>query len=552
MLRLTLTIKGHERGVAQQALADAVLGAHVAESEVEITERMFTGAKADRGIAVKRMMDDADDIRRTQLEASLTKTAMLVLMQDAAEIQGKLDRAILALEDVRIDVRRKESVIDLMRREQRMRLRTLARINAENRGIYEETQTVRYEANHFKDAIRELDRSCLELHMKREGINAAIEALTEKGDKLEHKLQLKIAENLRLGHEVVTQCHVDDEGVRSIAQLQYVVTGIRGSCTAMVEEVHRQRAKIRTLIEEVRVLQSERMTRNHHFQILVENVEHFEGDLDICLDKKTGLIAKTRRCHRLGKQVGKLEKAVSMTHSYLAALQTEAEVPRNVHPWTMMQDTNPALWDLLSMKISLVNAIGDRLFRADRLAASRATIGNRIEGMKDRIHKIPCTGFSDQIAIATEALRERTRLIREVEHALQCAKPKAEGERRHVRSIRSLIQDKRVENDDGKAIVDKLRQMVSEKEPQSEKLQVRPPASNPANRAPGRFVGGGFLVGDLHPPIPALDLGAVEVKKTKQRPKTSRNQAVLVPGSGRRPVFAHWGNRPNSSRVVRD
>jgi hypothetical protein len=147
-------------------------------------------------------------------------------------------------------------------------------------------------------------------------------------------------------------------------------------------------------------------------------------------------------------------------------------------------------------------------------------------------------------------LSEKTKQLSEMESRFHNRRPKVDVQHRQLRSVRSLIREKNLEDSEDRRKSIELRQAAEEPD-----VQIRPPKHPPSQRAPGRFIGGGFNVGkieDVREDIPALNLGGTEMKPLRPRPGTSRTKAVFAPSSAKRAPNQDRAVRPASTRVRRD
>jgi chromosome segregation ATPase len=553
MLRLSLDVLSRERTVTDQRLSDAVVTNDEAEISLSITERIFSEAKGGRKLDTKQMMKDADEIYSNIVRASKIDANLSCLMQDTAIVNQKMDAAIRQLANIRDQVSHKESVVSLLQREQELTFRTLTKMECANKKAMEELFLGKMEIDGLRKGIRELDQQSLDLHLRRETITQGVVDLTEEAGKLEHGLQVRFAENERLDNDIALKAHLVEQGKLSIAAEQRVLDAIRADCARLARDGMARRTHCRALIDEWGFLDTDRSRKNCHYEKLIDQIQALEDELDRAVDKKRELVMKVRDCVRLRKHLTGLEREMLVTQTNITVLEGEAEVPRHVHRWDMLCETNPDLWHMISMKLALIATIADQSSRSDRLSASRTALKNQIADMRKRIHKVPASGFSGQFSQVAEELREKSKQLREMEVIIMSTKPTVDDEHRQVKSVRSLIRAKRLENDDDKQKANQSRK-PPDGDPTSDRLQIRPPKLSASSRAPGRFVGGGFQVGDFHPPpeVPPLNLAAIEVKKTKPRPKTSRTNAVLVPGAARKQFISNWASRPNSQRIRRD
>ena len=165
--------------------------------------------------------------------------------------------------------------------------------------------------------------------------------------------------------------------------------------------------------------------------------------------------------------------------------------------------------------------------------------------------------FEDEFKTVTMLLRQKNRQLKQMEKQLTGEYiPAVDEQRRQVRSVRTIIRETKVENDDERRRVNELRRAVTPPEPEVQ-FPVRPPKYSSRRRAPGRFLGGGVGVGhaQIANDVPSLNLAVLDENEIRQRPKTSRaNAGVCRPSTARRARANQkdWSARCKSSRIYRD
>jgi hypothetical protein len=236
-------------------------------------------------------------------------------------------------------------------------------------------------------------------------------------------------------------------------------------------------------------------------------------------------------------------------------LQDEADHPRNVHRWVIIQGTDPAHWELISMRLVLLDLIDDRQQRFDALQRVKKALKHTAETMELGLRESYGGFFKNELNATNRVLQEKTAQLVEMEARLKQQKPMVLSRERQVRNAQSDAREWRLEKSDDRQRWNEIRLAVGESGDQP----IRPPKFPATKRAPGRFVGGGFGVGKVDVvtkaeavEVPRLDLAEIELQRIKMRPHTSSGKAVVLPGTSKRGNNQNWSARPRSHRVQRE
>jgi hypothetical protein len=202
------------------------------------------------------------------------------------------------------------------------------------------------------------------------------------------------------------------------------------------------------------------------------------------------------------------------------------------------------------MRQTLLEVINDRRNRLGKLRRAKSELEIKMEKMSVRLHAACGYVFQTELAQVSQMLSEKTRQLSAMESRFHNRKPTVDVQHGQLRSVQSLVRKKNLEDSEDRQKSIELRQAVEEPD-----VQIRPPKHPPSQRAPGRFIGGGFNVGkveNIREDVPALNLVGVEMKPLRARPGTSRTKAVFAPTSARRGPNQNRASRPASTRVYRE
>jgi hypothetical protein len=234
----------------------------------------------------------------------------------------------------------------------------------------------------------------------------------------------------------------------------------------------------------------------------------------------------------------------------LKALQDEANHPRNVHRWIILQETNPRHWALISMKLGLTESIDIRQKQFDELQE----IKNKMKKSEFDFRDSYGGAFKEELDAINKVLQEKNAQLKEMEMILKLQKSEVEDREKLVRNAKREIRELRLDKSSERQRSNERKLAVGEMEGQP----IRPPKFPAGKRAPGRFVGGGFGIGKVDGmekggcEIPRLELAEIEMREMKRRPHTSRTQAVVLPGASKKGNNQNWAARPKSTRVKRE
>jgi chromosome segregation ATPase len=548
--RLELDILARKKRQMKQRVEDEVHQTDTTVVERDQVEREIGHIKRTRHQQQTRYNRVTKETCHDHHEIAATQANLLILEDDTFQTQLELDNGNSILRQRHEALERHEAVCEEIRAEREALARSAAKQINDNKVIEDEICSMGHEITKMKDALLASDTVALELHVMNGRVREHIKHYSRDIDRLTEKLRKRNAEIDDLRSKIECGRRMIEQGAIEHGYQQSIIDQYRQSHEYIAREVRTKQRETDLVREKENVLMSLIRIGNSRFETLSDRIEVLEDAHEDEIWKEHDLVLKMRHCQSVKAECLRLERLVLHAMCQACVLEDDAKVPRNIHRWTLLKSGCPDYYELISMRQTLLEVINDRRDRLGKLRRAKSELEIKMEKMSVRLHAACGYVFQTELAQVSQMLSEKTRQLSAMESRFHNRKPTVDVQHGQLRSVQSLVRKKNLEDSEDRQKSIELRQAVEEPD-----VQIRPPKHPPSQRAPGRFIGGGFNVGkveNIREDVPALNLVGVEMKPLRARPGTSRTKAVFAPTSARRGPNQNRVARPASTRVYRE
>lgn len=547
----------HEHRTVTQKKMNEVAETKREEGARVIVQRETSKVKETNHAQKGRIAQFGDDIRNFEVRTYSTRTNVAQVREVIAQTELEIEQGNAHLGEINRTITKSEELCKNTKEERDVLAKDVVKWKTENEELNGEIASLNLFVDNLKESIREKDEECLQIHINTEQMKIVVQELTESVEKTERQLKEALEKCTKLAHDVTMKAHIESEAVVDIRAMNHANNHIRDGIRQAEKQITMRNKEISALREKVAVIRSTCRMGESHYDKIQQKVDTLYQELLGYVEIEKELMARLRNFLGTRREIRRLEKTLLICRGQAKAMEDELETGRNVHRWRLIEATNPELWELICMRLSLINMIDHRTAKGAKFKRSLKEIQEKLSKL-DRQLQVSYGGkFEDEFKTVTMLLKQKNRQLKQMENQLKEEYiPAVDEQRRQVRSVRTIIRETKVENDDGRRKVNELRRAVTPPEPERQ-FQVRPPKFSSRRRAPGRFLGGGFGVGraEVANEVPSLNLAVLDENEFRQRPKTARPHAgVFVPSTARRARANQkdWSARCKSSRICRD
>ena len=543
------------RQVVQEKLNEKAETKREESAKALVQHEMSKVKEVNHGQKAK-MVRFGDDIRNLDVKTYTTRTNVAQVREVIAQTELEIEQGNAQLGQINKTITKSAELCKAMQEERDVKAKDVVKWTGENESLNGEITSLNLYCDNLKESIREKDEECLKLHIETEELKVVVQELTESVAKTEQQVKEAHERNYKLQCQVTMHAHIESEAVVDIRAMNFTNNQILEANRQTEKRITMREKEINALKEKNRVICSECRIGEAHYEKMQAKVNSLYQELMNFIEIEKELMARLRTFMGTRREIRRLEKELLITRAQGKAMEDELETGRNVHRWRLIQSTNPELWQLITMRLTLIDMIADRTRKGAKFKNSLKELQEKIGKMDHQLQVSYGGRFEDEFKTVTMLLRQKNRQLKQMEQQLTGEYiPAVDEQRRQVRSVRTIIRETKVENDDERRRVNELRRAVTPPEPEVQ-FQVRPPKYSSRRRAPGRFLGGGFGVGhaQIANDVPSLNLAVLDENEIRQRPKTSRANAGLFRPSTARRVRANQKDtlRCNSSRIYRD
>ncbi|OHT10532.1 coiled-coil domain containing 147 [Tritrichomonas foetus] len=504
----------------------------VAEHQVEMTTRECSSAR----VFSQKQKNTADnlDIDRQYYAGKLiiNENNYYQVFEDIAGIQEELDKCTIQLGEIQDEITRQGYLCDAMRGERDMLSRSLNDWRISNEKYSSENKSLEMFVNQLKNSVKQQDQKVVDLHLESQLLKKYVKQLEADNNKLKEELLELEKKNMLSKQEIEKNLVIENEAYVDIDAQKRKLKALNSMQAYFGATMAKRQDECDLLNEKCRLIGSEMRICEKHYIDKVAEIEQLKENLMQVIHHQHELLELLRRRDAARSEMLRLEKELNTARSQNKALEDEAEFPRNVHRWTLMEQTDPEQFQLIMLREDLLQSIWNRLNQFSKLR-------NRSENLKEQYDKqnkklmISYAGsYQEDMQSTKEALRRKTIQLNNLAKKLDEKKPKMRDEREKCNSVRSLIRERQIEVYDLKHRESELLMSSMDKV-----FEVKAPTISGEDRARGRFIGGGFGVGaaQMTTVIPKIDLGRAKSDRGNYgSTRSNAPRAIVMPGSARR------------------
>lgn len=531
--RIDLEIKQKDNKELANKVDYQKLVKQTVEQECGLVERSLLNVKQlkhrDRADQ-NRMENETDEYNE---ETNIIRTNINAFNDYINEVEQELNEKNTILNDTNAEIKHQIALCEALQSERDMVCRALQTQNTENNRFTEENTSISNLVKQLKTEVKMLDQQLIDRHLTiKETIKKNEE--TEKAvEDLRNKLNDLNDHNLETYNQIQISVHLKYEAGVDITRQRNICTSMK----RFLEYIDRCLARRN---KEANILRTKAKTMEHcvtmgadHFERLIDRMEILEQEFLQHKTKQEELLHKVRHMEAAIRESRRLEKEVIRYGCYQKALEDEMEHHVNVHRWQLIDATNPELANLLHLKEALVQQLTLKISQYDRVSNQVKEIKDKSVQNTKKLHSVFNCNFDDEFNTLNKLLQQKTQQLNELEMIVHKKKPVVEGQKLQVSTVRTKIREYKYEIGESKQQINGLRLQTAGGD-----SKVRSPTYTPTERAPGRFVGGGFGAGSI---VPSLNLQRAQSNKDK-----SVNIAGLLgPNSARR---IHRPNNVNTAQ----
>jgi hypothetical protein len=553
MGRIEYEISGRVRREVMQKVHDEKAATAQVKGDCKMIQNFTVAVQVTQQEQKTVQLDETALIAHYNRDASAIRMDYYSWRDLIADYQRKIDESNIILGQKKQDLKVHTAFCRAMRDDRDSVARAHVQQIRENERVNGEIAATEGTMAAMKDLLWAHDQHALDMHMNVENTRLACIRIAEEYHELDVKLRRQKEENEVSGHDIVDKCRLVEGGREDAHRIRLFNEAITNTMRYLNRKLQTLGEEIALQRERARVFESEGRSKRAAWQTLCDQVATLETELRANVDREQLLLTERRRTDSLRLEVLRLEKMLLYATGQFHALQNEAANPRNVHRWAVLQGSDPAHWELISMRIALAEEVHLRRKRLDAVEAIKTELQKVVDNMALRLRKSYGGRIYEEVDAASRILREKSAQLIAMEETLRRQKPTLESRQSQVQSARSEAREERLETSSARQQYNEIQ--LAAGDPGGEQ-PIRAPCVPVAPR--GRFIGGGFSVGKVDPvgkgnPVDEPKPNRMEIEFEKlRRPHTSRSKAVFRPGMWKRMGNENGAARPKSYRVQRE
>ncbi|OHT13203.1 coiled-coil domain containing 147 [Tritrichomonas foetus] len=513
----------------------------IVEMQTHQIEHQYTQIKNIKHEGGKKLSTFCEEINKYEAEKFAQDSAAALERDNNVELKRQIEYLDVKLEQKGHEIKQNEIFMKDIQEERDRLVKEVRKVCKENEEIENEIKSQSNQLSSLKEGIREKDESCVLLHISLKKTIKLLKELNIKKEEIKEHLRESLEKGKLVYYNVLSHEHIHDQALKDIESSKHLIQKILNQNRDIVHIFETKKKESDAAFEKTRVLQSLSRIGGHKYEQMVEKVHSLENELSLFVQKQEELILALRGQNAARREIKRLERCILDSQGQIKAMEDELETPRNVHRWHLLKSTNPIHYDLVILRMQLINNITEHIALSKRLKSRTFVLKEQLDKENRKLKNSYGGRYDEEYQTLSVILKEKTKKLKTMEETRISRKDQVEDEIDQVKSVRCMIRAKRRKTVEQQKKINELVQI-------SEPEKIHPPKFNYTKRAPGRFMGGGFEVGrvvnELIPPV--------EVKKTRKKSVSERLNALLVPtaSSAAKKVTRNqnWAPSKNSSR----
>lgn len=498
--------------------------------EVEMVNRDCSSAR----VFQQKQRETADniDIERQNYagQLMLNKNNLYQIENDIAEAQAEITQLTKQLGSTHDEIQRQEHLCDAMKSERDLLARSLQQWTKNNEKYESDIISLSNFITQLKNDVKQQDQKVIDLHLNTRLLEHQLKQMQKDNEALLEEITKVNQQNLKLEEEKAKQSMVESQALSDIKDQQLKLKSLGSMHQYFGATMAKRQDECDLLNEKCRLIKDEMRIAEKHYLDKMQEIENLKDGLDQTMQRQRDLLIMIQKRDLVKEEALRLEKDLNRAKSQGKALEDEAENPRNIHRWTLLEAVNPEQYNLLMMKEDLLDSIWSRLNQFTRLRDKAEEMKEKNEKVNKKLKICYAGSFEEDMLSAKEALKRKSIQLSNLTRKVDEKKPLMKNEREKCHSVRTLIRERKREELELKRKESELLNSSTD-----QLFEVRPPTASFDSKArptTGRFIGGGFGVGaaQMTTVIPKLDFG----RSKSDRTSYANRNPMLFPSSARK------------------
>ena len=534
-----------EQREVKQRLLDEQAQTQIAEMQVHQIEQQCTQVKNDKHESGNKASEYCQEINRFEAQKFARESAAAIEIDNMIENKMRNEFINITLEKKNQEIKQKIEMYKDLQTERDKLVKEVKRVLKENEGIQGEILSQSNFLSSLKEGIRAKDESCVMVHISLKKTQKLVKQLSKQIVEVKEQLRQSIERGKEVYYRVLGAEHVRSQALVDIENAKHLIQRFLEQNRSIMKIFEEKKLEGERITEKCRVTQSLARIADHKYKQLMGKISSLKDELMFLVEKRDDLILQLRFQAAARNEIRRLEKDLFQARGQIRVMEDELETPRNVHRWHLLQSTNPYHYQLVTMRIGLVNSLTEQIAHSQRFKRRLENLREELEKLtrKLKFNKYDGESYDEEYQILSNVLREKSIQLKNMDDSRRITTDQANDESDIVFSVRCRLRAKRMKTI---AKQKKINELMQQLDQDSGKVKVRPPKYKSSKRPPGRYLGGGFEVGrvvtEVRPPV--------EVKSSRKKTSTERLNAVLIPGPSTKKTGQNqnWGPIKNSSR----
>jgi len=452
---------------------------------------------------LKEKMDDGSYISSLNTELDSLRTAVSKLLIDTYRInviitgfENEKKNRELELNEINKSYSHMNQKLETEKSRVSNLLNSIANVQQENLLLEENIVKLHLISEEEKKKMIEDVIKISETHLLKLEIN--IKSSKHNDQKSQIEQQLRKCSNIinDLEMEYHQHIHLLSEACFQKNDVSNIISIIHKQVSSMSNVLMKKSIESKMLKEKSKFINNQIGIKNKLFNEKLQELDSMKNHLQALKGLHLELSIKVDKNKSLRKEVFRLEKLISMTHSRAAAIEEEMSNPIIIHRWTLLENTNPELLSLIKIK----QAVTDDLLNSSLIIQRLNHIHGKLVRKKTNMEK-----QSKNPELGSQLIEEYHRLNDElIEKAKKC-----DDLNRTYQSSSSRLVETRFYITSAREQLSSIQSEIADsKSCESSTMDIVHPRPFNFRRKESLFLGGGYALGmfsspEVHAPLSA-------------------------------------------------
>lgn len=498
--------------------------------EVEMVNRDCSSARIYQ--QNQREIADTIDTERQNYAAqlSLNQNNLTQINADIAETQAEINNLTKQLGETQEEIKHQGYLCEAMKSERDLLSRSLQQWITSNEKYESENLSLSNFVSQLKSDVKQQDQKVIDLHLNTKLLQKQLKQMQKDNEDLSAEITKLNKQNLKLEEEKAKQSMVESQALSDIKDQQLKLKSLGSMHNYFGSTMAKRQEECDLLNEKCRLIKDEMRIAEKHYLDKMEEIENLKDGLGQAMQRQKELLILIKKRDLVNEEALRLERDLNRAKSQGRALEDEAENPRNIHRWTLLEAVNPEQFSMIMLKEDLLQSIWTRLNQFSRLRNKAEEFKEKNEKVNKKLTITYAGSYEEDMRSAKEALKRKSLQLSNLTKKVDEKKPLMMNEREKCHSVRTQIREKKAEEFELKR---KEAELLNSS--MDNVFEVRPPTVSSSERSrpsTARFIGGGFGVGaaQMTTVIPKLDFG----RSKSDRTSYGNRVPMLFPASARK------------------